>query len=381
MQKISLLISGAGIAGSTLAILAARQGFDVTVVERAAGIRSSGSPVDVHGAAFRVVERLGLAPRLRECATQTSELVFVDRAGAAQARMAINTAVDSRHIEIARTDLSAILSDAGRDNHELLWSDRITALHDRGPHGGADVEFATAAPRHFDIVVGADGIHSGVRALAFGPEDLFVRGLGLYVATLQLSARGLDARRVLMHNDPGVSLSVHPGTGVPTAAFIFRSGEPAVRRDADGRLDLLRRAYAGAGWRASEILDSVTSQDDLYFDAVSQVRMPAWSQGSIALIGDAATSLSLFGDGSSSAITGAATMAHELGVALNENRNWTAAFQRYERAHRRVIRPNVRGFGFAARLLVPRTPAGIGIRNTAVRIGSRLSRAGRSDPS
>jgi 2-polyprenyl-6-methoxyphenol hydroxylase-like FAD-dependent oxidoreductase len=372
MQNSTLLISGAGIAGSTLAVLAARAGFDVTVVELAPGLRSSGNPVDVHGAAFDVVDRLNIAERLRAFATHTRELVFVDDTGTPQARMAINGAVDSRHIEIARTDLSAVLSHAGRDDYELLWSDHITALRDRSPAPGIEVEFASSPPRVFDVVVGADGLHSGVRTLAFGEEDKFVKFLALYVATLQLNEAAADPTQVVMHNDPGVSLSLHPGTGKPMAAFIFRSEQRLPYRDSDAKLELLRQAYARSGWRAAELLDSFASSGDLYFDAVSQVRMASWSVGAVGLVGDAASSLSLFGDGSSSAIVGAATLANELAAAKEADRDWAAALQQYERTHRRVIAPNLRGFALSARLLVPRTSAGISIRNAALRGAARL---------
>jgi 2-polyprenyl-6-methoxyphenol hydroxylase-like FAD-dependent oxidoreductase len=377
MQKSTLLISGSGIAGSTLAVLAARQGFQVTVVERAAGIRSSGSPVDVHGAAFEVAERLDIVDTLREFATQTRELVFVDDAGAPRASMAINEAVDPRHIEIARTELSAILSNAGRHEYETLWSDHITALRDRGPGAGIEVEFAKSSPRVFDVVVGADGLHSGVRAIAFGAEDEFVKFLGLYVATLQLRERATDLDQVTMHNGPGISLSVHPGTGKPMAAFIFRSEQRVPYRDAEAKLKLLRDRYAGSGWRAAELLNSVATAEDLYFDAVSQVRMRNWSIGAIGLVGDAASSLSLFGDGSSSAILGAATLAAQLATAKDGDLDWVSAFHQYERIHRRVIAPNLRGFALSTRLLVPRTSAGIGLRNTALRTMARLQRSRR----
>jgi 2-polyprenyl-6-methoxyphenol hydroxylase-like FAD-dependent oxidoreductase len=374
MQKHSLLISGAGIAGSTLAVLAARHEFEVTVVERASGVRSSGSPVDVHGAAFAVAERLGVVESLRENATQTRALVFVDDVGAPQARMAINGAVDARHIEIARTDLSAVLSSAGRGEYELLWSEYITSLRDRGGGSGVEVEFSRSSPRVFDIVVGADGLHSGVRGLAFGSEHQFVSFLGLYVATLQLHESATDLAQVVMHNDPGVSLSVHPGTGKPMAAFIFRSGHQVSHRDAAAKLELLRQAYSGSGWRAPELLDAAANADDLYFDAVSQVRMRSWSAGAVALVGDAASSLSLFGDGSSSAILGAATLADQLAIAKDGDREWASAFAHYERVHRRVIAPHLRGFALSARLLVPRTLTGIGLRNAALRTASRLPR-------
>jgi 2-polyprenyl-6-methoxyphenol hydroxylase-like FAD-dependent oxidoreductase len=366
MRKPTLLVSGAGIAGTTLAVLAARAGFDVTVVERAAGQRSSGSPVDVHGIAFDIAERLGIAEELAAHATSTKELEFVDAAGTPVAHMPINSALDPRHIEISRTDLSAAIAGAGKDDYAISWSDQLTAVEQTGEV--VRVDFANSESGEFDLVVGADGLHSGVRALAFGPEDDFVRFRNLYVATVQLSETVADLSRVVMHNSPGASVTVHPVTGHPGAAFIFRSHLRVSYRDPSAALDLIRTTYRDVGWRAQEFIETYAAADETYFDAVSQVRMPAWSIGSIGLVGDAASSLSLFGDGSSSAMIGAATLARELAAARDSDRDWTAAFARYEKNHRRVIAPNLRGFEVAARLLVPRTRSGILVRNAAVRV-------------
>jgi 2-polyprenyl-6-methoxyphenol hydroxylase-like FAD-dependent oxidoreductase len=372
MQNTSLLISGAGIAGATLAVLAARQGFDVTVVERAAGQRSSGSPVDVHGAAYAVAERVGVIDQLRDHATHTTELTIVNSAGQPTARMAINSGRDPHHIEIARTDLSATLARAGVGEYELIWSDYIREIRDVGH--SVEVDFASGASRKFDLVVGADGTHSGVRALTMSHEADSLRFLGLYVATVQLDEEAQSLSRVLMHNDPGASLTVHPTTGVPTAAFIFRSEARLDYRDHVGQLNLLRSIYEPAGWRAAELLGAYARSDDTYFDAVTKVSLKRWSRGRIALVGDAASSLSLFGDGSSSAMVGASTLADVLAAADRRDRNWAAAFTRYEQTHRRFVTPKHRGFQLGSHLLVPATRGGIIARNAALRLtGGRPS--------
>jgi len=370
-----MLISGGGIAGSALAVLATRAGCDVTVVERAAGERSSGSPVDVHGGAYAVAESLGVIDRLRSAATDARELTIVDTGGDPVARMRINAARDPRHIELPRADLAAILAGAGADDYELLHSDELTAVVN-GAHS-VDVEFAHATPRRFDLVVGADGLHSGVRRLAFGPEGDYVRFLGMYLAGIRTDEAPADPTRVLLYNEPGRSTTVHPATGHPMAGFIFRSAQKVHHRDRDAQLALLRARYDGAGWRSQELLERYAESDDTYFDSVSQVRMPTWSTGRIGLVGDAASSLSLFGDGSSSAIVGAATLAQELAAARGTG-DWAAAFARYERRHRRVVAPNVRGFGVASRFIVPATAGGIAARNLLIRVGAMFSRPGGS---
>jgi 2-polyprenyl-6-methoxyphenol hydroxylase-like FAD-dependent oxidoreductase len=158
---LTVLISGAGIAGATLAALLGRSGHRVTVVERDQGVRSSGNPVDVRGAAYEVAERLGVMPRLQDAATKVRELIFVDDAGRRVASVRTRRSED-REVEVPRADLSSILIDAGGSDAEFLFDDMITRLNPDG--GGVDVIFDRVTPRRFDLVVGADGIHSGVRA-------------------------------------------------------------------------------------------------------------------------------------------------------------------------------------------------------------------------
>ena len=258
--------------------------------------------------------------------------------------------------------------DAARERAEFVFGDSITAL--RQDDSGVDVTFATGAPRRFDLVVGADGLHSGVRRLLFGPASGYVRHLGMYVATLPLGYSAADPSTVLMYNLPGRSVSVHPVNGNAMAAFIFRS--PAIpgldNRDVAACKQIVLDAYRGGGWELPRLLDRVGAADDLYFDSVSRVRLPAWSQGRIALLGDAASCMSLFGNGSSLAITGAATLARALSAAPDD---YATAFRAYEAEHRVRVRPTQRGRLIAGALLVPSTRAGITARDLAVRVLAR----------
>lgn len=158
-----MLVSGAGIAGAASACLLGRAGHHVSVVERDRGARSSGDPVDVRGPAFDVAERLGLLPRLREVATNVREAVFVDAAGQRVASMPTRRSHD-RALEVDRSDLCAALVERARSVADLRFDDVVTGI--RTDAGGADVQFDRAAPDRFDLVVGADGLHSGVRRLA-----------------------------------------------------------------------------------------------------------------------------------------------------------------------------------------------------------------------
>jgi 2-polyprenyl-6-methoxyphenol hydroxylase-like FAD-dependent oxidoreductase len=364
MQRdcLTVLISGAGIAGATLAALLGRAGHRVTVVERDQGVRSSGNPVDVRKGAYQVAERLGVLSRLEDAATKVREVIFVDDNGRRLASMRTRQSED-HEVEVPRADLSAILVEAGRGDAEFLFDEMITELHP--DDSGVDVIFERAAPGRFDLVVGADGIHSGVRRLAFGPEADFVEPLGMYVATAIL---GVPLERddvVIMHNEPGTAVALHPGTGVSGVAFIFRSEVRIDHRDPGARRQLLQQVYANVGWRAQELLIAYLATKDVYFDSVTKIRMSSWSRGRVTLLGDAASCVSLFGDGSSSAMEGAAILAGALDASAQDI---PVALSRYESAHRTIMRPRQRGVWIASHVLIPRSRLGMTLRDQALRL-------------
>jgi 2-polyprenyl-6-methoxyphenol hydroxylase-like FAD-dependent oxidoreductase len=374
----TVLICGAGVAGPTLAYWLARARFRPTVVERADGQRSSGSPVDVRGPALPVVEQMGLVDDLRAAATQAIGIRFVDSAGRLSRRIWMPTsrsAAGTRKIEVPRADLARILCAAARDDADFIYNDTITRL-EQDP-GGVDVCFERSQARRFDLVVGADGLHSTTRRLAFGPDRHFVRPFGIYVATTPLGEPPEQPHDVLLHNTPGRLVAMHPVRGEVGVAFIFWC--PVVpdfdHRDLAQHRRILAEAYAGEhGWRVPELLTRALRVDDLYFDAVSKVALPSWSAGRVVLLGDAAASVSLFGDGSSLAIAGARALAGTL--ADGEH---VTAFRRYEAEHRRRTDARGRGAGLVAAMLIPKTRAGILARNTAARLlpTGRPNRAAR----
>jgi 2-polyprenyl-6-methoxyphenol hydroxylase-like FAD-dependent oxidoreductase len=364
----TVLISGAGIAGPTLAYWLARQRFRPTVVEHATSARSSGSPVDVRGPAVQVAEQMGVMPAIGQAGTEVTAMSFVNATGRRVGRInlqALQQAAGSCEVELPRGDLASILYQASRDHAEFLFDDAIVAL-DQDEHGVA-VTFERAHPRRFDLVLGADGLHSAVRRLAFGPESDFVDYLGLYVATLRLDAPIEDGREVVMHNTPGRAVAIHPSRGDALAFFAFR--HPAVpdfdHRDTSQHKRLLAAAFADGAWRVPELLERVQAADDLYFDSVSQVRVRPWWHGRVALVGDAASCVSLFGDGSSLAMAGAFILAEELGASPGDHR---LAFRRYEAHHRTLVDPRQRNIPRAASLLIPATRPGILARNLATRL-------------
>jgi 2-polyprenyl-6-methoxyphenol hydroxylase-like FAD-dependent oxidoreductase len=367
MSNRTVLISGAGIAGPTLAYWLVRHGLRVTVVERSAGLRSSGSPVDVRGQAVEVAERMGVLPRIRDAGTNVKGLSFVNAKGRVVGRVSglAFRQGGSREVELPRGDLASILYQASRDDAEFLFDDSIVTLsHDEH---GVDVTFDRAGARRFDLVIGADGLHSMVRRLAFGPESEFVRHMGMYIATMPFDGPIERPREVVMHNTPGRAVTIHPSRGGAVAAFMFRS--PAVpdfdHRDTAQHKLLLATAFAGGSWRVPELVSRMHAADDLYFDSVSQVRLSRWSRGRVALLGDAASCVSLFGDGSTLAMAGAFTLADELAASPGHHQ---VAFRRYEARHRILVDPKQRYMERGSSLLVPATASGIIARNLATRL-------------
>jgi 2-polyprenyl-6-methoxyphenol hydroxylase-like FAD-dependent oxidoreductase len=285
-------------------------------------------------------------------------MVLVNARGQVVGRVDMRTTwADPGDVELSRGELATILREAVPDDAEFQFGNSVTALTPDAD--GVTAEFLSGPARRFDLVVGADGAHSGVRALAFGPEPDYLKHLGVYIATLPLE--GETGTDLVMYNTPGRAVAIHPAGGHPGAAFMFRA--PQIpdfdHRDIDQHKRVLTAAYAGAGWRVPELLDRVRAADDLYFDSVSRVRVPTWSRGRIGLVGDAASCVSLFGDGSSLAMVGAFTLADALGDDI------PAGLRAYEARHRPERAAKENSVAYATRLLIPATSAGIAARNVA----------------
>ncbi|SNQ51805.1 putative oxidoreductase (Partial match) [Frankia canadensis] len=377
MSNRTVLVSGAGIAGTTLAYWLAWHGFRPTVVERGLWQRASGNPVDVRGQALRVAERMGITARLRAARTNVSGMRFVDAAGNTVGRInlrALARSTGGQDVELPRGALAAILQEASADHAEFVFGDSVAGIAQ--DDNGVEVTFEHGRPRRFDLVVGADGLHSAVRGLAFGPERNYARHLGLYLATVPFAGPAAHhEREVVMHNTPGRAVALHPTSDGQTAFFAFRRPELADfnHRDIEQHRLLLAAAFGTGSWRTPELLARAYAAEDLYFDAVSQVQMPSWSSGRVTLVGDAACCVSLFGDGSSLAMAGAFALAEELAATPNDHR---AALRRYEGRHRRLVDRRHRGVDQASHLLIPATWTGIRARNAATRLWPAAAAAG-----
>ena len=359
-----ILISGASIAGLTVAHWLARYGFHPTVVERAPELRPGGHGVDLRDQAVVVAERMGIMPQVRAAAADVRGMKFVDAEDRAVARIDTTGASE---VEIMRGALVALLHQAAGPGVEYVFGDSIRQLEQDGD--GVTVSFDHAETRRFDLVIGADGLHSTVRGLAFGPASRFVRHKGHYGAFANADAALGEDRWVTMYNLPGKMAGIYrSGNHAQAKAyFVFRSGPLTYdHRDAEQHKRLLSDAFAGeSSWRIKELLAGALADPDFYFDAASQVHMDSWYSGRVTLVGDAAWCASpASGAGAELALVGAYRLAGELAAAGGDHR---VAFPRYQDAHRALVRTKQR-IGFNFRLMVPKTAVGQRVRNTLARL-------------
>lgn len=373
----TVLISGASVAGPTLAFWLRRAGVDVTVVEQAAGVRGGGYPIDLRGVAVDVVERMGLLEQVEAARTGTRALSFVTERGRTIASLDPATVLGEHGIpaiELPRGDLAAVLWTATRDDVEYLFEDRITGL-DEGV-GGVHVTFRRGAPRVFDLVIGADGLHSGVRALAFGPEAPLRRDLGACYAAFSVpDGFGLDREAVMM-NLPARSATLYAVRDQPvTAVLSFESPTPELdHRDTEGQRRLVEHVFGGVGWRVPELLARMRTAEDFYFDTVSQIRMPSWTRGRVALVGDAAYAPSFrSGQGTSIATVGAYVLAAEIAARPGDPASAPAA---YEARVRDFATRNQDLATSGPGLTSPETSLQLRARNARLRAATTLARLG-----
>ncbi|GAA4604956.1 FAD-dependent monooxygenase [Actinoallomurus liliacearum] len=353
MKNTTVLISGASIAGPALAHWLERYGCTVTIVEKAPALRPGGQAVDFKGEThMKVLARMGILDEVRRRQTGGHDTTFIDADGRPQAVMPGE--FSGGEIEIGRGDLAALLYERTAARCEYVFGDSITSLTETA--SGVHVTFERGAPRTFDLVVGADGIHSNVRRLAFGPEEDYVRFLGHYYALADATAPGAPAQSVI-YNEPGRMVSLWGNKA--RAFFVFASEQLQYDRwDTDQQKRLLARAYEGARWRVPEIIAATSGAPEFYLDSISRVEIDHYAKGRVVLLGDAAYGNTLGGFGTGLAIVGAYVLAGELAAAGGDHR---VAFQRYEeefRGYAKIARK-----GNAGPFLAPPTQGRIRMRN------------------
>lgn len=366
---MNVLISGAGIAGPCLAFWLRRHGFGATIVERAPALRRGGYVVDFWGSGYDVAERMGLIPRILEKGYPVREVREVDRAGRRIGGFdadVFRRMAGGRYTSVPRGELAASLHGALDAGTETIFGDGVTAIRDVG--GEVRVEFERAAPRSFHLVVGADGLHSEVRRIAFGEESRWERYLGLKVAAFIASGyRPRDELVYVTHTETGQQVGRFSMRDDRTMfLFIFADPDPELPGDGAGQRALLRERFAGSAWECPQILEALDEAGELYMDRVSQIRMDRWTRGRVALVGDAAFCVSLLGgQGSALAMVAAYVLAGELKASRG---NHATAFERYEDRLGGFLAMKQRAAVRFAPFFAPRSRLGLLLRNQVMKL-------------
>jgi 2-polyprenyl-6-methoxyphenol hydroxylase-like FAD-dependent oxidoreductase len=339
-DHMRVLISGAGMAGLTVAYWLRRYGFTPTIVERAPSLLTGGYKIDVRGTALQVLRRMGIHDAVVAASTDMQGALLVDKDGKVVNKMSGDEFGHrvGEDLEIVRGTLCQILMDHISDA-EFIFGDSIQAISQSSD--SVRVEFTKTSPREFDLAIGADGLHSNVRRIVFGDESSFIRDLGLYLCVYTVpNYLNLD-RLEMQYSELGRVAAIWSSRGDANAKACFGFAAPSVHidlRDRAQQQQVLTNVYAGIGWEIPRLLEMMPSAPDFYFDAAAQICMTHWSQGRVVLVGDAGYCASpMSGQGTSLALIGAYVLAGELAAASGA---YQTAFQQYEKEMRPFVMLN-----------------------------------------
>ncbi len=365
----AILISGASVAGPALAYWLNRFGFQTTIVEKAPALREGGYAIDIRGAAQKVAARMGILQNLQQAHTQMQGMLYVDSANRVQAHITpeMMAGGGDPDIEFIRGDLTRLLYPLTREHTEYIWGDSITSISEQ--EQGVYVTFERSQPRTFDLVIGADGVHSNVRSLVFGDEAQFIQYLGYHVAIFTTANHMNLQYEERIYRMPGKIAGMYSARHNSEAKAMFYFTSPqryqANKLTVEQQKQIVADAYAGEGWEIPRLLESMRQATDFYFDSLDLVRMDSWSRGRVALLGDAGYCASpLSGQGTSLALVGAYVLAGELKAAAGD---YQTAFAHYEQEMREYVALNQKGGETGGKQLIAPTPAKIWLGNLMIR--------------
>jgi 2-polyprenyl-6-methoxyphenol hydroxylase-like FAD-dependent oxidoreductase len=370
MRNRNILISGAGIAGTSLAYWLRRYGFNPVLIEQAPKPRSGGYIIDFWGRGFDVAEKMNLLPALVRNSYEIDEIRIVDelgrKTGGFSAR-AIQALLGDRFLSILRSDLARAIYQSLDGTVPTMFGDTITAIEQ--DESRAHVSFLRSPPQTFDLVIGAGGLHSPVRKLVFGSDERYEKYLGYYVASFSIAHYPRrNPRAYVSYATPGRQVSRYTLRADRTVFFFVFAADQKLAIKPHQRAEqiaILKDIFRNDGWECHDILRALNRCDDLYFDSVSQIRMPSWVEGRVALIGDSCFCPSLLaGQGASLAMSAAYVLAGELKKARGDYR---AAFTVYEKMLQPVMVGKQRAAQHFAGPFAPKTRFGILARNYVTR--------------
>jgi 2-polyprenyl-6-methoxyphenol hydroxylase-like FAD-dependent oxidoreductase len=362
-----VLISGGGIAGLTLAYFLRRYGMTPVVIERASGFRREGYAIDFFGVGYEVAERMNLVDRLADQRIPFDKLVYVNVQGEPLAKLdmaLVQKLANGKYLGLMHWTLEEALHEALKDTVEIRFGHELVRVVQGSD--AVDVTFNDGATESFDLLIGADGVHSNTRALVFGPEDRFKHYLGYIIAGYRLTDHYSIGHAWKMYLEPGrmVAALCTPQADEILAFFLYRSASPE-HLPREQRLPRLREVFAGMGWLTGLLLSDTNPSANIFMDAVLQIQMPAWHLGRIALLGDACACPTLLsGHGASLAMAGAYLLAR----ALHETATYQEAFQRYEQLLRPYVQAQQKHARSSAAFYLPGTPLGLFVQQTLVKV-------------
>jgi 2-polyprenyl-6-methoxyphenol hydroxylase-like FAD-dependent oxidoreductase len=364
-------INGIGVAGPTLAYWLRRYGDEPVLFERAPVLRTGGYIIDFWGLGYEIAEKMGLIAELAARSYHMQELRIVDEHGSRVAGLtleALRAVADGRFLSVPRGDIAATIFRACGDV-EARFGVSIVGIRQDGHR--ANVELSDGTSEAFDLVIGADGVHSRVRELAFVPESTCEQPLGCHVAAFRL--RGYPHRDDLAyvsHTVPkrqAARISLRDDRTLVLLVFRDDLLETRPTSDPEQRA-ALKAVFGDMGWEVPEILRRMEDAEEIYFDRVSQVHLERWTHGRVALLGDAAACASLLaGEGTGLAMIEAYVLAGELHRAGGDH---ARAFAAYEALLRPFLARKQRAALSLLSFFAPRTGLALKLRDCAIKVAS-----------